>query len=119
MRNIGQRMKELRELSHLSQAEAAKLCGSNQSTIARMENGQTAPTVKVLLWWADFFDVSMDYLCCRTDAPQGKIYGCRPRKKLSKEDMNLFIEMCFDPTSPVSSRVKEALVEILEEGRKK
>jgi transcriptional regulator with XRE-family HTH domain len=118
MLEIGQRMKELREAAHLSQAEAARLCGSNQSTIARMEKGQTAPTIKVLVWWADFFDVSMDYLCCRTDAPQGKIYGCRPRRKINKEEMNLFIEMCFDPKSPVSSRVKEALAEILEEGRK-
>lgn len=119
MLEIGQRMKELRELTHLSQAEVARLCKSNQSTIARMENGQTVPTLKILLWWADFFDVSMDYLCCRTDNPQGKIYGCRPRKKMDKEDMNQFIEMCFDPKSPVSSRVKEALMEILEEGRKK
>ena len=119
MLEIGSRMKELREVSHLSQAEVAKLCGSNQSTIARIESGQTAPTLKILIWWADFFDVSLDYLCGRTDAPQGKIYGCRPRRKISQEEISQFIEMCFDPRSPVSSRVKDALYKILEDTRKK
>lgn len=119
MRNIGQRMKELREAHHLSQGEVAALCQSNQSTIARMENGQTAPSVKILLWWADFCDVSMDYLCCRTDDPRGKVYGCRPRRRVEPDEANQFIEMCFDPKSPVSARVREALLQILDEGRKK
>lgn len=118
MLEMGLRMKQLREVSHLSQAEIATLCGSNQSTIARIESGQTTPTLKILIWWADFFDVSLDYLCCRTDAQQGKIYGCRPRRKISKEELSQFIELCFDPRSPVSSKVKDALYAIMEDTRK-
>lgn len=111
---IGQRMKELREASHLSQAEIAKLCGSNQATIAKTETGKTAPSVKLLVWWADYFDVSLDYLCCRTDQPQGKLYEQKPRMNVSSKDLKLFIEMCFDPESVFNSKLKETLLQMME-----
>ena len=119
MSNIGQRMRELRESARMSQTEVAKLCGSNQTTIARMEAGITAPSVKVLIWWADYFDVSMDYLTCRTDQPQGKLYECKPRAKPCGEDMKQFIEMCFDPASPYSSKLKDMLLQMMMEDTKK
>lgn len=115
MDQIGQRMRKLREEANLSQAEIAKLCGSNQSTIGKTENGQTAPSIKLLIWWADYFDISLDYLCCRTDQPQGKLYECKPRIKPSGEDMRQFIEMCFDPNSPMNDKLKEALIHMMEE----
>lgn len=115
MNEIGQRMRELRENARLSQAEIAKLCGTNQTTIARMETGKTAPSVKLLIWWADYFDISMDYLCCRTDQPQGKLYECKPKLKPNSEDMRQFIEMCFDPDSPYNDRLKEMLLRMMEE----
>lgn len=115
---IGKRIKELRESYRLSQAELAKLCGSNQATIAKTETGKTAPSVKLLLWLADYFDVSMDYLCCRTDQPEGKLYECKPKVKANSEDMRQFIEMCFDPKSPYNSKLKEALFQMMEESRK-
>ena len=115
---IGKRIKELREFYHMSQTELAKLCGSNQATIAKTETGKTAPSVKLLLWLADYFDVSMDYLCCRTDQPQGKLYECKPRLNASSEDMKQFIEMCFDPASPFNSKLKETLFQMMEESKK-
>lgn len=118
MNQIGQRMKELREASHLSQAEIAKMCGSNQATIAKMENGKTTPSVKVLVWLADYFDVSMDYLCCRTDQPQGKLYEYKPRVNAEGEDMKQFIEMCFDPNSPYNGKLKETMLQMMEDARK-
>lgn len=73
MDNVGKRMKALQEANRLSQAEIAKLCGSNQATIAKTETGKKVPSMPLLIWWADYFDVSLDYLCCRTDSPQGKL----------------------------------------------
>ena len=70
MGDIGKRIKELREAHHLSQAEFAKLCGSNQATVAKTETGKTAPSLKLLMGIAEYFDISMDYLCCRTDQPE-------------------------------------------------
>ena len=118
MNEIGQRMRELREVNHLSQAEIAKLCGSNQTTIAKTETGKTAPSIKLLVWWADYFDVSLDYLCCRTDQPQGKIYECKPKLHANGEDMRKFIEMCFDPKSPANAKLKEAVLKLLREEQK-
>ena len=114
MDSIGQRMKELREASRLSQADIAKLCGSNQATIAKTETGKKAPSVNLLIWWADYFDVSMDYLCCRTDQPQGKLYDYNP-KAFDDEKMQQFVEMCFDPKSPANAKLKEAVLKLLRE----
>ena len=113
MKVIGERMKQLRETAHLSQADIAKLCGSNQATIAKMETGKTTPSVKILLWWADYFDVSLDYICCRTDQPQGKLYECRPKMNISSNDMKQFIEMCFDPDSPYNEKLKSAIFDMM------
>lgn len=118
MNEIGQRMRQLREASQISQVEIAKLSGSNQATIAKMETGKTAPSVKLLVWWADCFDVSLDYLCCRTDKPQGKLYECTPKAPPRGGDMRQFIDMCFDPSSPVSGKLRDVLTQMLQEGTK-
>ena len=118
MTEIGHRMKLLRERAQITQAEIAKLYGTNQTTIARMETGKTAPSVKILVWWADYFDVSLDYLCCRTDQPQGKLYEYKPRARASGEEMKQFIEMCFEPNSPYNEKLKNALIKMMEEADK-
>ena len=45
MNEVGTRLRALRESVRLTQAEIAKLCGSNQTTIGKTEAGKTAPTV--------------------------------------------------------------------------
>lgn len=117
MNQIGQRMRELRESARLSQMEIAKLCGTNQTTIARMEAGKTAPSVKILVWWADYFNVSMDYLTCRTNQPEGKLYESKPKLNTTSEDMKQFIEMCFDPASPFNGKLKDTLLKLMEESK--
>lgn len=115
MNNIGQRMKELREKAHLSQAEVAKMCGTSQTTVGKMELGRVRPSVELLVKLADYYDVSMDYLCCRTDQPQGRLYECKPKIRASGEDMRQFIEMCFDPSSHFNTKLKETLLQMMEE----
>ena len=117
MKNIGVRIREVREINHLSQVELAKICESNQATIAKTETGKTAPSLKILLHMAEYFDISMDYLCCRTDQPEGKLFECRPRMKATSEDMKQFIEMCFDPASPYNAKLKETLFQMMEESK--
>ena len=72
--------------------------------------------------YADYFDVSMDYLYCRTDEPRGKLYNYQPRILMERAGQNEkirdFIEMCFDPKSPVNGRLKEALLRIMTEETK-
>ena len=94
MKIVGERMKKLREEAGISQNKLAKLIGIQQSSLNRYESGFSNPTPETLLWFGDFFDVSMDYIFGRTDKPQGKMYKYKPRLD---PDMMKFVEMCFEP----------------------
>lgn len=118
MKEIGQRLKELRESIHFSQSKMAELNGTNQASVARFEKGHTSPPLKILLWYADYFDVSMDYIFARTDKPQGKLYEYNPKIERNDPAMQRFVEMCFDPKSPMQDRLKKTLLQMLEEEEK-
>lgn len=74
MKELGERLRRLRESVKLSQVKMAELLGVKQSSINRYEQGQSAPSLETLVRYADYFDVSLDYLLARTDNPQGKLY---------------------------------------------
>lgn len=119
MEQIGKRLRALREGSHLTQTQVAAIVGVQQSRINRYETGKSTPSPEVFVKYADLFDVSMDYLYCRTDKPQGKLYDFQPRitaeQSIKNRDMREFVEMCFDPKSPVSKRMKETLLKLWKE----
>ena len=115
MKEIGARLRVLREGLNLSQSKIAKLIGTSQVSINRYERGGAFPPAKTLLWYADYFDVSMDYIFNRTDKPQGKLYDFKP-KIADNEDMRQFIEMCFDPNSPMSGKLKDTLLQMMKGG---
>ena len=119
MEQIGKRLRALREGIRLTQVQMAQILGVQQSRINRFETGQSTPSPEVFLKYADYFDVSMDYLYCRTDEPRGKLYDYKPQalkeKMEQSEEMREFIEMCFDPQAPVNKRLKEALLRIMTE----
>lgn len=60
-------LKALREGKGLSQLQLALKLGLNQNTVSRYENGQREADYQTLIMFADFFDVSIDYLIGRTD----------------------------------------------------
>ncbi|WP_302760520.1 helix-turn-helix domain-containing protein [Christensenella hongkongensis] len=116
METVGSRIRTLREGSGFTQKRIAETIGVVQSAINRYENNHSDAPYKVLLWYADYFDVSMDYIFCRTDQPQGKLYNYEPqalKERLSKEeDWKEFIEACFDPRSPMNAKLKEMMMGI-------
>ena len=122
MQEIAQRLKCLRESVNLSQAKLAALMGATQASVNRYENGQSSPPLKILQWYADFFDVSMDYIFARTDQPEGRLYEHKPKvlEAVTQENKELrqFVDMCFDPASPVSEKLREVLTKLLEEQSK-
>lgn len=59
------KLKELRKQNNLSQAEIAKILNTSQQNYNRYENGKIEPDLKTLYKLADFFNVSLDYLCDR------------------------------------------------------
>ena len=120
MKIIGERLKELRTGVQLSQTRIAKMFGTGQSSIFKYESGISTVPAEIMLQYADYFDVSMDYLYGRTDDPHGMYYSCKtPKVEKSYPEMDKFIEMCFDPKAPVNKRLKEALFRIMEEGEQK
>lgn len=61
------RLKELRNEKGLKQREMASICGIKIRGYQQYEYGETYPTVSGLVFLAEFFDVSLDYLMGRTD----------------------------------------------------
>ena len=122
MQEVAQRLKSLRESVGLSQAKLAALMGATQASVNRYENGQSSPPLKILRWYADFFDVSLDYIFARTEQPEGKLYEHKPKvvEAITQDNKELrqFVDMCFDPASPVSEKLRETLTKLLEEQRK-
>ena len=115
MKILGERMKQLREESGFSQNKLAKLVGLPQSSINRYESGFSNPAPETLVWYADYFDVSLDYILGRCDEPEGRLYKHQPKIGRGNPDMQRFVEMCFDPASPMNARLKETLFKMLEE----
>ncbi|MBP3541739.1 MAG: helix-turn-helix transcriptional regulator [Clostridia bacterium] len=115
MKIIGKRLRALRESINISQESLALAIETTQSSINRYENGQTTPPVAIFRRYADYFDVSLDYIFGRTENPEGKSYEFRPRITPEKEEMRRFIEMCFDPGSPANKKLKESLYRIMED----
>lgn len=114
-KQIGKRLRCLRDSLSLSQAKLAELLGITQSCINRYENGQSTPSVDLLRKYADFFDVSMDYIFARCDNPQGKLYHYQPKIWKNAAEMEQFVETCFDPQSPYYNRMKESVLHMFSE----
>ena len=115
MEIVGERLRTLRESINFSQTKIAKLVGSTQSSIGRYECNDSDPPFSILLWYANYFDVSLDYIFGRTDEPQGKLYEFKPKIE-DNDEMKLFIEMCFDPNSPMSGKLKDTLLKMMKGG---
>ncbi len=64
------RLRELRNKRDISQLKLAMDLGMNQNSISRYENGQHEADYKTLVAFADYFNVSIDYLLERTDNPE-------------------------------------------------
>jgi len=117
MKEIGTRLRSLRNGVGLSQMKIAKLIGTSQVSINRYESGNGDPPLSTLLWYADYFDVSLDYIFGRTDQPQGTLYEYRPKLIEDNQEMKRFVDMCFNPNSSINERLKQAIIEILGEAK--
>lgn len=115
MDTVGGRLKALRATTGLSQQALADIAGIKQSTINRYENDASEMPYRILLWYAEYFDVSLDYIFCRTDKPQGELFEFKPKIPFENEQLRQFIEMCFDPLSPMNDKLKQTLYNMLGE----
>ena len=63
------RLKELRKARRLSQVRLAIDLNMTQNTISRYETGALEASYESLIQFADYFNVSTDYLLGRTNNP--------------------------------------------------
>lgn len=64
------RLKEIREKRGISQLKLALDLNMNQNSISRYETGMREADYATLIAFADYFDVSVDYLLERTSNPK-------------------------------------------------
>lgn len=94
---ISEILKTLRQEDGLTQNQLAKNIGIGQSTIVGYERGDREPTASNLIKYANYFNVSMDYLVGRTDE-LGAIITSPAAKSLSDREnrvLALFRKMSF------------------------
>ena len=80
---IGEKIKELRELNELSQAQLAIKIGVSRSLISHWESNNRKPSYVDLEKISNIFDVSADYLIGTTTVPNGEVI--RKNKKALNE----------------------------------
>lgn len=63
-------LKALRKSHGYTQIAVQMKTGIEQALLSKFENGERTPPTETLIRLADFYDVSIDYILCRTDNPE-------------------------------------------------
>lgn len=66
-------LKELREDKRLTQTQLGQIFNVNQITISQYERGTRQLSIEMLIKYADFFNVTTDYILCRDRKPKETI----------------------------------------------
>ena len=86
---FGNRLKYLRNSKGLMQEELAEIIKTTNATISKYENGHIEPNLETLQLLADFFDVSIDYLLCKTNVRhQHDVLAFSTTGDLSEEELD-------------------------------
>jgi transcriptional regulator with XRE-family HTH domain len=72
MTTFNERLKLLRKQKNLTQVNMAEVLNITDRQYQLYEYGKSFPEFKGLLFIADYFDVSLDYLTGRSDDPERK-----------------------------------------------
>ena len=83
------KIKELRQQLNKTQEEIAKILNISQSNYSKYERNEIEPDIETLKKIADYFDVSLDFLCGRPrpyDLPSTTTKG-------QKEAINLILQL--------------------------
>ena len=67
---LSEAFKRFRAAYKITQKQAAEIAGVAERVYQSYEYGKVVPTATVLIALADFYNVSLDYLCGRSDIPE-------------------------------------------------
>lgn len=68
--DLSSALKRFRKAYKITQKQAATAANVSERNYQAYEYGKVVPTATILLALADYFDVSLDYLCGRSDSPE-------------------------------------------------
>lgn len=80
MATFADRLKQLRQEKKLTQSELADRLKIGRSALAMYELGKRSPKYKTIDTFADFFNVSADYLRGKTSSRHGEILSSKQQK---------------------------------------
>lgn len=63
-------LKKLRKEKGITQINLQMKTGIEQALLSKFESGERTPPTETLIRLADFYNVSIDYILCRTDNPK-------------------------------------------------
>ncbi|MBQ4052301.1 MAG: helix-turn-helix transcriptional regulator [Clostridia bacterium] len=63
-------LKLLRKQAGYTQIAVQMKTGIEQALLSKFENGERVPPTETLVRLAEFYNVSIDYILCRTDVPE-------------------------------------------------
>ena len=67
--SLSEALRRFRKSVKITQKQAAEVAGVAERVYQSYEYGKVIPSATVLIAIADYFDVSLDYLCGRSDDP--------------------------------------------------
>jgi transcriptional regulator with XRE-family HTH domain len=110
MYQLGDRLKSLREKQNKSQLRVAKDLGLSNVQLSRYESGDRKPDPEVIASFADYYEVTTDYLLGRKDVVEtpkpplpaedvlGKVINVSGKEiKLSEEELKVFNKIKEQP----------------------
>lgn len=88
-------LKRLRTSANITQLQLAKVLNISQQNLCRYETGQNEPDIETLKKIADYFDVSLDFLCDRPRPYDIPSTTTIEQKELIKIILSLDREQCM------------------------
>ncbi len=65
MEKFPERLRRLRERRGMNRRALSECCGISKNMVSRYERGERVPDIETATRIAEFFEVSLDYLCGR------------------------------------------------------
>lgn len=105
--SFSERLKELRAEKGIRSEDAAEVFGVSRATLSAYEMGKSVPDLNVLNKMADFYGVSTDYICGRTNVKKS-LQADTSSVKLSQSDVNKISELSDSETVGLSLLINSA-----------
>lgn len=117
MKNFGGRLKKERENKKerdpkWTQGYTADLIGVSRPTYTAYENGTKQPPMQTLNKIADIFEVSTDYLLCRTDDRKGS-----SQREITDPSLNIFFKEIKEESPERQEQLRKIWEIIKNEGK--